>query len=220
MKRVVFLSAVILSVGLLGASLAGCANESTSGASGSGAKTTQKPGPEESFKLIVETFRRGIEDIPIGFVIRQESGQSMMVGKNEVSHKLIHPTNEGDPYRAIITVTSQSRYSIQRTREETVPEDEEEPSVASDLTDESDEENGQEIFDSDLVGGAGSKNEKRRAMPGETEQFVARRPDEGQRDYELVYENGEWRLITETDPETEQAIRDAFNRALKTQVNG
>jgi hypothetical protein len=219
MKRVVFLSAVILSVGLLGASLAGCANESTSGASGSRAKTIQKPGPEESFKLIVETFRRGIEDIPIGFVIRQESGQSMMVGKNEVSHKLIRPTNEGDPYRAIITVTSQSRYSIQRTREETAPEEEEEPSAASDLTDEFDEENGQEIFDSDLVGGGSSKSETRRTTPGETEQFVARRPDEGQRDYDLVYENGEWRLITETDPETEQAIRDAFNRALKTQVN-
>jgi hypothetical protein len=220
MKRVVFLSAVILSIGLLGASLAGCGNKSTSNASASDGKTIQKPGPEESFKLIVETFRRGIEDIPIGFVIRQESGQSMMVGKNEVSHKLIRPAKEGDPYRAIITVTSQSRYSIQRTREEPAPEDVEEPSVASDLTDESDEENGQEIFDSELVGGTNSKNETRRKSPGETEQFVARRPDEGQRDYALVYENGEWRLITETDPETEQAIRDAFNRALKTQVDG
>lgn len=220
MKRVVFLSAVILSIGLLGGSLAGCGNESTSSASANGAKSVQKPGPEESFELIVETFRRGIEDIPIGFVIRQESGQSMMVGKNEVSHKLIRPTKEGEPYRAIITVASQSRYSIQRTRDETAQEDVEEPTASSDLTDVSEEENGQEIYDSELVGGTSSKNEPRRNPPGETEQFVARRPDEGQRDYELVYKEGEWRLITETDPETEQAIRDAFNRALKTQVEG
>jgi hypothetical protein len=220
MKRVVLLSALILSIALLGG-LAGCGNGSTSNASGGAGKVMSKPGPEESFKLIVETFRRGIEDIPIGFVIRQEGGQSMMVGKNEVSHELIRPTKEGEPYRAIVTVTSESRYSIQRSREETPPEDaREELPVASDLTDDSAEEDGQEIFDTELVGAADSRNEPRRTAPGATDQFVARRPDEGQRAYELVYENGRWSLVSKLDPETEQSIRDAFNRALKTQIEG
>jgi hypothetical protein len=219
MKRVFFPSAMLFCIVILGTGLAGCRNESASNASAAAGKTTTKPGPEESFKLIVETFRRGIEDIPIGFVMRQDSGQSMMVGKNEVSHQLIHPKKQGQPYRAIITVTSESRYSIQRTREETPPEDErEEQSLANSLTDDSDEEDGQEIFDSELIGSASSKNDSRRTTPGETEQFVDRRADAGERHYELVYENDKWRLVTELDPETEQATRDAFDRALKTQI--
>jgi hypothetical protein len=221
MKRVVFLCTVISGITLFGAGLAGCGRESTSNASGGTAKTIEKPGPEESFELIVETFRRGIEDIPIGFVMRQESGQSMMVGKNEVSHKLIPPAKEGEPYRAIITVASESRYSIQRNREEQPPEDEsEDQTSASDLTGEAAEEDGQEILDPELIVGADSKNETRRPAPGATDQFVARQRDEGQKDYELVHENGIWRLITELDPETEQAIREAFARALKTQMDG
>ena len=220
MKHVAFLSAVILSIAFFGAGFAGCGNGSTSNASEDTANRIEKPGPEESFELIVETFRRGIEDIPIGFVMRQESGQSMMVGKNEVSHQLIRPTMEGEPYRAIITVSSESRYSIQRNREETEPEDEQEDqSVAGNLFDDA-QEDGQEIFDSELIGGASSKNETRRTMPGETEQFVARRPDKDERHYELVYENGRWNLITETDEETEKSIGDAFDRALKTQIEG
>ena len=219
MKRV-FFSAMLFSIAILGAGLAGCRNESASNASAGAGRTTTKPGPEESFKLIVETFRRGIEDIPIGFVMRQDSGQSMMVGKNEVSHALVRPTKEGEPYRAIITVTSESRYSIQRTREEIAEDEREEQSAASDLLDDSAEEDGQEVFDSELIGRASSKSDSRRSLPGATGQFVDRRADEGEKNYELVYENGRWNLITELDPETEQAIGDAFDRALKTQIDG
>jgi hypothetical protein len=88
------------------------------------------------------------------------------------------------------------------------------------LTGEAAEEDGQEILDPELIVGADSKNETRRPAPGATDQFVARQRDEGQKDYELVHENGLWRLITELDPETEQAIREAFARALKTQMDG
>jgi hypothetical protein len=219
MKRVFFPLALFI-IAILGAGLAGCRNESASNASAAAGKTAAKPGPEESFKLIVETFRRGIEDIPIGFVMRQDGGQSMMVGKNEVSDKLVRPTKEGEPYRAIITVTSESRYSIQRTREEAAEDEREQQSAASDLLDDSAEEDGQEVFDSELIGRASPKNETRRSLPGATEQFVDRRADEGEKNYDLVYENGRWSLITELDDETEQAIGDAFDRALKTQIDG
>jgi hypothetical protein len=219
MKRLFSSSAVVCSIALLAFSLAGCRDEAASSASAD-AVNPRNAGPEESFKLIVETFRRGIEDIPIGFIMRQESGQSMMVGKNEVSHELIRPTKEGETYRAVITVSSQSRYSIQRTREEPEPDDEnEEQPATTELTGESEDAAGQEIFDSELVGGGSApRNEPRRTSPGATEQFVDRRADQGERDYDLVYEGGRWKLITELDDETEQAIRDAFKRALDTQL--
>ncbi len=189
--------------------------------SAAAAKDPKKPTPEESFQLIVDTFRRGMEDVPIGFVMREESGQSMMTGKREVSHQLIRPTKEGEPYRAIITVHTQSRYSIQRTK---VPEEnglEEQAEVGSSGVEpvgEPDGESGLETFDSDLVDASSSSKETRRSTAAPTEELVARRPDEGQQKYELVYENGLWTLVTKPDPETEQSIQSAFEKALKTQT--
>jgi hypothetical protein len=211
MKRGFCLSILLLAISLLGATVVGC--REASGPRPSSRGSVNKSGPEESFKLIVETFRRGVEDVPIGFVVRQESGQSMMTGKNEVSHELIRPTKEGEPYRATITVTSQSRYSIQRTNEEVPAEEQTENPSALDTTGDSDDDDGQEIFDANLVGGGSAKTDTRRSSPGAPEQFIARRPDEGQQKYDLVYENGDWRLVTKLDPETEQSIRTAFEHA-------
>jgi hypothetical protein len=221
MKHVEIVPALLMSA-LLGASLAGCGDKAASNASVAAARNEKKPTPEESFQLIVDTFRRGMEDVPIGFVMREEGGQSMMIGKREVSHELIRPTKEGEPYRAFITVHTQSRYSIQRTK---VPEEdgaEKEAEAGSSgvetLGEPEDDQNGLETFDSDLVSAPGSNKEPRRPTATPTEELVARRPDEGQQKYELVYENGLWTLITKPDPETEQSIKYAFEKALKTQT--
>ena len=220
MKHVEKLPAILITA-LLGASLAGCGDQATSSASAGAAKDPKKPTPEESFQLIVDTFRRGMEDVDIGFVMREESGQSMMTGKREVSHQLIRPTKEGEPYRAIITVRTQSRYSIQRTKvpEENGPEGQADVgSSGVEPLGEPDGESGLETFDSDLVDASGSSKETRRSTAAPTEELVARRPDEGQQKYELVYENGLWTLVTKPDPETEQSIQSAFEKALKTQT--
>jgi hypothetical protein len=220
MKHVEKLPAILITA-LLGASLAGCADETRSNASATAARTAKKPTPEESFQLIVDTFRRGMEDVPIRFIMRDESGQSMMVGKREVSHELIQPTKEGEPYRAVITVRTQSHYSTQRTK---VPEENgaeaeaQESSSGVEPLGESDDENGLETFDSDLVSAPGSSKETRRSATAPAEEIVARRTDEGEQKYELVYENGLWTLLTKLDPETEQSIRYAFEKALKTQT--
>jgi hypothetical protein len=219
MKHVEKLPAILITA-LLGASLAGC-EQATPNESAAAAKDPKQPSPEDSFQLIVDTFRRGMEDVPIGFVMREESGQSMMTGKREVSHQLIRPTKEGEPYRAIITVHTQSRYSIQRTK---VPEEnglEEQAEVGSsgiESVGEPDGESGLETFDSDLVDAPGSSKETRRSTAAPTAELVARRPDKGQQKYELVYENGLWTLVTKPDPETEQSIQSAFEKALKTQT--
>jgi hypothetical protein len=219
MKHVEILPALLMSA-LLGASLAGCGDKAATNASAAAARGPKKPTPEESFQLIVDTFRRGMEDVPIGFVMREEGGQSMMVGKREVSHELIRPTKDGEPYRAFITVNTQSRYSIQRTK---VPEEkaaEKEADAGSSgvgSLGETDDETGLETFDPELAGPPGSTNESSRAT-APAEQLVARRPDEGQQKYELVYENGLWTLVSKLDPETEQSVRSAFDKAFKTQT--
>jgi hypothetical protein len=214
--------AVLGSIALLGASPAGCTRQSEPTSAAATAGTAKKLGPEESFKLIVDTFRRGVEEIPVGFVVRREGGHSRMAGKYEVTHhELIPPASEGKPYRAVITVTSQSSYSIQRTNEadendrENVPDDQ---SSAIDPLGTSEGANGLEILDPNLVGTPEAKNDTRQPAAGTPEKLIARRPDQSERKYELVHKDGRWSLVTKLDPETEQSIRNAFDQALKTQI--
>jgi hypothetical protein len=217
MKRAEISLAMLVSIAVLAIGIVGCDDQSTSTQSAAAARAARNSA-EESFQLIVDTFRRGVEDIPIGFVVRQESGHSMMVGKNEVSHELIRPTKEGEPYRAVITVASRSRYSLKR---DSVPEDDSQDKADNQSSgiDSSDEsgDSGTEIIDSDLVSSQDSNNQTRRSNAGSTETMIARRPDEGERNYDLVYDKGRWKLVTKLDPETERSIRNAFDQALKTQ---
>jgi hypothetical protein len=179
------------------------------------------PGPEESFELILETFRRGIEGVKVGFVARREGGHSMMSGDNKVSHKLIPPTKEGDPYKAIITVESKSSYSLQRTtpaetdRENNKPGNQDSQSGIA-----GDDPVGIDILDSDLVGKpADAASSTRPSQPVADTTTVARRPQSPvTKSYELQYENGRWALMSELDPETEQGIKNAFDHAFKTQI--
>jgi hypothetical protein len=179
-----------------------------------------KPGPEESFEMIVETVRRGIEDVPIGFVLRDEDGHSMMTGKNEVSHELIPPSKEGEPYKAIITVGSQSHYSIQRATSDEDDEGQVEKQRIDSLAQETDE-TGLEVFDSELVGSSGKAKQDRRppsSAAEKSEKTVTRQADRQERKYEFVYVDGKWTLVTPLDAETEQSIQNAFNRALEMQI--
>jgi len=179
-----------------------------------------KLGPEESFELIVETFRRGVVDVPIGFVLRDEEGHSMMTGRNTVSHELIRPAKEGDPYKAVITVGSESRYSIQRSTSET-EEEKRSADQQSDVFAEEGEDSDIEIFDRNLASSpAGTKQDGRTAQSAneKSDTTVTRQADRRERKYELIYEDGKWTLITKLDPETEQSIQNAFKRALEMQI--
>jgi hypothetical protein len=210
---------LIVCVAMVGAALTGCANEAPEGTAASMKRA--KPGPEESFKLIVDTFRRGVEDVPINFVVRQEHGHSMMVGKNDVRHTLIPPSKEDDPYKAIITVDSKSSYSIQKSGASEEDDahgnrSEEPPRAGGELAN---DPSGLEVFDSDLVNASPSTNSNRSNGPIASEPIVRRRADDWPaREYELEYRNGRWELLTKLDPETEQSIQNAFDQALRTQI--
>jgi hypothetical protein len=153
-------------------------------------------------------------------MLRDADGHSMMTGRNEVSHKLIPPAKKGDPYKAVIIVGSQSRYSIQRVK----GDEESEEQAARQRTDHFGDEaetSDLEVYDSDLVGPTeDAKPDQRTAKSAseKVEKTVTRQADQQQREYELVYQDGKWMLITPLDPETEQSIENAFKRALDTQI--
>jgi hypothetical protein len=206
------------------ASSVGCDQKSNTPIQPAPPAQVAKPGPEESFELIVETFRRGVEDIPIGFVVRDRSGgHSMMTGRNEVTHELIPPANEGDPYKGVITVESESRYSLQRSTdapEESANADQSSADQSAANLAPSGVDSGVEVLDPDLVTTPGAAPEERPSSSAKGEKngvTVTRKADVHKRTYELVYRNGSWRLVTKLDPKTEKSIQYAFDRALESQ---
>lgn len=173
-----------------------------------------KPGPEESFKVIEEMFRRRVAETPVGFVVSDPRRRSTMTGTNKVSAELIRPTGPADPFKAVITVESQSRYSIKRLKDNSdakAAEKNANTSGDSPLSD-SGVEKGVEVFDPTF-----SKPVEITSTHN-TDDVIARRPDEVVRHYELLYENGRWTLVTELNKETEQSIQNAFKSALDTQI--
>ena len=174
-----------------------------------------KPTPEESFRVIADTFRRRMEETPVGFVATDASSRTSMIGTNTVTSELIPPAKPDEPYKATITVVSQSKYSIKRSKE--VPDEksrEKDAPASGDIPLASPGEKGVESFDPALI----SKSTPDAVNPRATEDVIARRPEKDERKYELTYRNGRWTLDTELDKETEQATQNAFKNALETQI--
>ena len=222
MKRVDYQVVLLTMSATLAACMIGCTESSdlVAGVNRSAPGSTAKPGPEESFELILETFRRGVEGVKIGFVARREGGHSMMSGDNKVSHELIPPKKEGEPYKAIITVQSQSSYSLQRTTTTDEPRGDNKSSGQDAQSGIGGADGTVDILDSNLVGTPTDAAPTPRSAPVNADSTtVARRPQTAvKKSYELQYENGRWALMSKLDPETEQGIENAFEHALKTQI--
>ena len=198
----------------------GCQKQVEGVSSAAPAARLAKPTPEDNFALVVEDFRRGVQDIPIGFVLQEEGGHSMMTGRNKVTHELIPPAKDGDPYKAVITVVSESNYSIQRVQgegNENAQQDEEASDEGSNDPLSADESDGAEVFDSDLVSTPKDTPKNRRSPQSAGGKTVARQADSEERKYELVYKDGKWELVTELDLKTEKSIQNAFDHALSMQ---
>lgn len=175
-----------------------------------------KPAAEESFDYIMETFRRRMEDTPIGFIVSDGTGRSTLTGTNKVSYELIRPATPSDPYKAVVTVVSRSNYSIKRSKEN--PQDEgHDKNSKDDSSARPGDEGKSEFISANPVSPVPA--DAARSVPGATpsDDVVARRPEEEVRKYELLYKNGRWVLTTELNKETEQSIQNAFNSALAVQ---
>jgi hypothetical protein len=222
MTRVV-LPLALVSLAIVATSLAvfGCRPGSKSNANGSTVKATAAtPTPEESFRQVADTFRRAVDTdasgTQTGFVYRDEGGHSSLAIHNEVKDHLIPPSKEGEPYRGIITVSSQFSYSVRISP----------PSDSSDAksdskgqanqrgSNESQQDSGVDVLDPDLVAAATKSDNP---SPVKSDELIARRSDEEVRTYELAYENSRWVLKTKLDPKTEQSIQYAFDHALEVQ---
>jgi outer membrane lipoprotein-sorting protein len=174
--------------------------------------------PEESFEEIASQFARsmqtGVGGVDSGFIVRQEGGHSRLAIRNEVTSELIPPSKEGEPYRGVITVTSQRDYSIQRAARGDSPDDESVEKEEDARRNQSSDGQGVNILDNDLVK---APPDERRSDSGSSEGMVARLSDEDVSNYELEYENNRWVLKTKLDPDTELSIENAFNHVLSLQ---
>ncbi len=167
----------------------------------------------------MESFNRKIDGQPVGFVVTQGTTRSTMLGTNKVTSEIIKPTTPDGHYKAIVTIATESHYSLRRTK--TAEEAEHEQNAknqkkngAADL----DGKDSVSILDSDLAGpqkiDAPPSPTK---LPTQDEDLVSRRPDEDVRKYELVDDGQHWVLVTKLDPKTEQSIQFAFDEAIKQQ---
>jgi hypothetical protein len=172
--------------------------------------------PEESFATVIENFRRGVEEIPIHLAVRDSSGgETLMTGRNRVTYELLPPQNEGEPFKAKITVTSDTQYSVRRAPELPVENSNQSEDAGADSasTDSSDVQILDPAVASVPSAGRSSTAGKSNGSVGK----VVREENVLEREYELVHENGRWKLVTELDPATEESIKLAFDRALAAQ---
>jgi hypothetical protein len=200
--------------------ISGCQRSASepSAAATDSAAASKASAPEAVFVQIVEEFRRGVEGEPIGFVVKDGAGRkTMMTGHNHVTHEMLPPKKDGDPLKAVIRVSSESRYSMQRTTESTDTESSNEP--AEQPSNGQSAEGDVQIFDPSIAStpGQGAKSDAPANTADPKAVVVARDDNKDERSYELVYENGRWKLVTELDPNTEGLIKFAFERALATQ---
>jgi len=182
---------------------------------------SERATPEESFAEIVEVFKNGME-IPgsntSGFLTESGSASSRFQVHNTVTSRLIPPTSTDDFYHGMITVSSQSIYSLRRSAEEEADKEEQNPVGGNGFgTMEEGQESGTEFqsFDGGLVTEPTSGNKAKSETAEPT--VVQRRPDKVDRVYELVYRGGRWELASKLDPKTEASVANAFDRALRLQ---
>lgn len=178
----------------------------------------EKSGPEDRYKRIMESFRRNIDGQPVGFVVIQGGSRTTMTGSNKVTSELIKPATPDGHYKAVVTVATESHYSLRRTK---AAEDAEREKNAKNrgksALDEKDK-SGTAILDPDLAGPPQGESAKSATKPiAPDEDVVTRRPEVDTRKYELVDDGQRFVLVTKLDPKTEQSIQFAFDEALSRQ---
>jgi hypothetical protein len=180
-----------------------------------------KSTPEERFNNILESFRHKIEGQPVGFVVAEGGSRTTMMGTNTVTSELIRPETADGHFKAVITVASESRYSVRRSKtaeESERDKNSQNKNKSSSALDDPKKKQGIGILEPDLAQSSHSEPSSSATKPQQpAEDIVTRRPNEDIRKYELVDDGDRWVLITKPDPKTEQSIEFAFSEALAHQ---
>jgi hypothetical protein len=178
-----------------------------------------KPTAEQRFERILESFRRSVEDQPVSYVVADGDSRSTMFGTYTVSAKLIPPGPAGEPYKATIKVTSESHYSLRRSKSaEDAEKEQKAKNKSTSALDDPAQKNALDILEPDLAGANRAPKSPTLSSPKQAdEETVTRRPTIEVREYELTYDGDRWQLVTKPDPKTEQSIQFAFDQALDRQ---
>lgn len=185
---------------------------------------SQPMGPEERFAQVLSDFKQLVATDSIGvasgFVASRHGGRTRLIYRTEVEHELIPPKEEGGIYKAIITVITQSNYTLIRPQSDTDSDEEDSDRAGgndrndtkSSLFDDQWEDSPElDVFDSEAASNDGSP---KRSRSDESEALVSTHEDEDVRHFELAYEGDRW--VLKTEPEQE-SIKEAFDRALGLQ---
>jgi len=178
--------------------------------------------PEESFDVVYQAFRRGMDTggggVMAGGKSRDESGVTAMTVNNTVTRELIPPKKDGDPYRATITVEHRSLFSRVPTPGASGSKgDDSGGDQATGGSDTATSDPGVDVIDSNLIGSSSKRGDSRRGTRPTTAGVPPSRSDEDVRTYELVYEEGRWKLLTKIDTNVDAAAQNAFDYALSKQ---
>ena len=197
------------------------------GSSHSRVAADARPAAEKSFDEIAYIMKGALETggggIPTSIVSDDASIRTQFSIHNEVTSQLIPPATADDIYRAKITVTSKTSYSMRKVtdsdrkssdkdKQKDNGQDSKSNPLTEDTSSSSKGTSGSDTRDESVAATA-----KTRAMPAKPEDAVQREQNEDVHTYDLAYENNRWVLKTELDPKTEQAVSNAFNHALSSQ---
>ena len=144
----------------------------------------------------LETGAGGVQG---GFVDDKGNARSQFSVHNDVKSEIIPPTAPSESYRAKITVTSRTTYSLRRIPDSEKKNNDQDSKKKSNGQDSGSNPaddapktgpNGVEVLDQDLV-----STSKGKPLPGgKLDDAVSRLADEESRTYDLAYENGHWAL--------------------------
>jgi hypothetical protein len=216
------LTSILYGSALSGSAILGCQQHAAT----SSHQTDTRPAAEQSFEEIAHVVKSALETgaggVQGGFVDDKGNARSQFSVHNDVKSEIIPPTAPSENYRAKITVTSRTTYSLRRIPDSEKKSNDQDSKKKNNGQDSganpADDApktgpNGVEVLDQDLV-----STSKGKPLPGgKLDDAVSRLADEESRTYDLAYENGHWALKTELDPKTEQSVSNAFKFALSQQ---
>jgi hypothetical protein len=198
-----------------GTSLVLLAAVAGSGCRRSGPAGLPTPTPAESFDMIVDTIRRGIETGSGALVSgggTPDGGYAAIAVENKVTSEYLPPAADGESPRGTVTVDSTSRVTIQRPQ----PARDERSTRGEGAEEGDDRTTAREVLDP-TAAGRSAGDSGRRSGRTSTAPLPEVGPKQVVRTFELVHRGGRWHLVSEIDQKNDRAVYDAIQYALRTQ---
>lgn len=167
--------------------------------------------PEQRFDRIIESLKRHVEDEALGdagalLSYDAPPGTPVTDATTRVTHEITPPAAEGEPYRATISLLTQSTVTMvlpQKSEEEKQQEEQAEAGLGEEIE-------GIPSLESLKVPSLDSSA----AMGGSAIQTL---PGEQVSTFELEFRDGKWELLTELDFKNEPFFATAIEYAIKLQ---